>query len=157
MERSQARTFAVVVSGGLTLALAFCALGSLLYLVVARGWTDSSPFSSYSDLLDLALTFSGPCAFPSWAAFVHVSLVEPRVLRRPLGRGAIHGLACVVVPCLLMPLVVRGAPGVILILGLLATSAVVGTLIALACARLARRVGLADGPARGRGRLPTRR
>lgn len=145
MERSRAQTAVIVLLGGLTLALAFCALASLVYLVVARWSADRTPFSSYTELLLLALAFSGPCAFPSWAALVHVSLVDPSVLRRPLGRGAVHGLACVVVPCVLLPILDTGGLGVRLILGLLASSALVGTLVALAYAHLARSVGLVDG------------
>ena len=145
MGRSRSQTLIVATLGGLAAALLFCALGTLVYLVVARLLANPSPFATYTDLLWFALVFSGPCALPAWAALVHISIVDPRGMRRSIiGRGAIHGMACVVVPCLLMPLLVKGGLGVGLILGLLATSAGVGMLVAPFCARLATWSGLVD-------------
>jgi hypothetical protein len=145
MDRSRAHTFVVITLGGLATTLVFCALASFVFVFVARALEDPSPFETYSDVLFLSLVFAGPCAFPLWAALVHLSLVEPRALRNPFARGAFHGLASVFVPSLLMFLLDHGAR---LSMGLLVTGASVGAVVALMYARLARWSGLVVDDAR---------
>jgi hypothetical protein len=134
-----------VVLVGLSLALLFCVGGSALFqlLLSASGAT-----SAYSDLLLVALVFSGPCALAAWGALVHVSLVEPSYLRHPLGRGALHGVASVFLPSVLLMVLgaaflAPGATAAIWSLGLLVTGALVGAVLAKAYRGLAPGTGSA--------------